>query len=136
MLSRADVINKLLSQFANPRYLEIDVWRGDTFFQCNFTHGTAVDPAFALDVEAAKQANPNSNYVAQESDQYFCRLGTNVKLDVIFIDGMHAFEQSLTDLQNSIRHLAPKGHVVLDDVIPNTTRPHSRIGANQDSIDL
>ncbi len=119
MLSRPDVINKLLSQFANPRYLEIGVWRGDTFSQCNFTHETAVDPVFAFDVEAAKQANPNSNYVAQESDQYFCQLSRDVKFDVIFIDGMHTFEQSLTDLQNSIHHLAPKGYIVLDDVIPN-----------------
>ena len=43
----------------------------------------------------------------------------NVKFDLIYLDGLHTFEQTLLDLLNSMQFLSPKGLIIVDDVYPS-----------------
>jgi hypothetical protein len=69
----------------------------------------------------------------ETSDEFFARgIGD---FDLIFIDGLHRFDQVRTDLENSLTRLSPRGVIVLHDTLPPdgryvTQRPslHSRGG--------
>ncbi len=56
------------------------------------------------------------------SDQFFQNHATQVcltgKLDLVFIDGMHTYEQSLQDALNSLRFLKPDGIIIFHDCNP------------------
>lgn len=39
---------------------------------------------------------------------------------MIFLDGLHTYEQTLRDLLNALPLLKPRGAIVLDDVLPNS----------------
>jgi predicted O-methyltransferase YrrM len=40
--------------------------------------------------------------------------------DVIYLDGLHTFDQTLRDFCNAIQFLQEDGVIVIDDVIPNS----------------
>ena len=42
----------------------------------------------------------------------------NRKFDLIFIDGLHLFEQVLKDFINSVNHINTGGVIVIDDTVP------------------
>jgi hypothetical protein len=55
------------------------------------------------------------------SDTYFSRLKPKGEMfDVIYLDGLHTFDQTLRDLLNSIECLKPNGVIVVDDVMPSS----------------
>ena len=119
-LSRAAVLNGITALFPEPRYLEIGVSRGDTFFAVQAAQKVAVDPQFAFDVPVAKEKYQNAVFHEVDSDVYFGQIAEqDQKFDVIFIDGMHTFEAALRDFSNSIEFLSQDGVIVIDDVIPN-----------------
>lgn len=119
-MERHQVIQNLLNLFDSPSYLEIGVDKGHTFHSLEAGSKVAVDPCFSFDL-AAERSNPkneNCVYHQMTSDGFFYELDTARKFDVIFIDGLHTFEQTLRDLINSINALSQKGVIIIDDVIP------------------
>lgn len=119
-MGRDGVLQNLLKLFEKPNYLEIGVDKGHTFHKLVATKKTAVDPLFSFDIESAKinPENNNCSYYQLTSDSYFFCKNPLEKFDVIFIDGLHTFEQTLRDLLNSINSLSDGGIIVIDDVIP------------------
>jgi hypothetical protein len=120
-LSRARVVQGLLSLYAAPRYLEIGVSQGATFHSVKAARKVAVDPQFDFDVAAARSSQPEAHYHAVTSDEYFGRIaGPSERFDVIFLDGLHTFEQTLRDFTNAIYVVAPNGVIVIDDITPDS----------------
>lgn len=118
---RPQVIRRLLALYDEPRYLEIGVCEGYTFDRVQAPTKVAVDPEFRFDHRAAQQATPGTSYHEVTSDEYFATIvGAEEKFDVIYLDGLHTFEQTLRDLINALEHLAPNGVIVIDDVRPPT----------------
>jgi hypothetical protein len=116
MPSRSTVIQALLDLFNEPRYLEIGVYRGATFRAVEATTKVAVDPEFAFALPAPA---PGTAFHEVTSEFYFGQLlQRGEKFDVIFLDGLHTFEQTLRDLTNSLLCLSDGGVVVIDDVCP------------------
>jgi Methyltransferase domain len=119
-MERFEVIQRLLGAFVNPSYLEIGVGTGDTFFKISAPNKVAVDPAFEFKSEMAPRG-PGIEYHSVTSDEYFGSIVNPTKrFDVIFLDGLHTFEQTLRDLLNAIHYLTPQGVIVVDDVIPSS----------------
>ncbi len=119
LIPRHKVIARLLSRFDQPRYLEIGVNRGQTFHRVRAAEMVAVDPDFLFDHEAAAAERPRATYHQVTSDEYFGSIiGDDELFDVIFVDGLHTFDQTLRDLLNALEHLAPRGVLVIDDVRP------------------
>jgi hypothetical protein len=119
-MQRADVLQELLSLFAAPSYLEIGVDQGVTFAAVRAMRKVAVDVAFAFDWRAAAAAGGASSYVEATSDRYFAELRGRETFDVVFIDGLHTYEQTLRDLLNACACLREGGIIVVDDVMPST----------------
>ncbi len=120
-MDRSDVIQGLLSLYESPEYLEVGVHHGVTFHMLTAARRVAVDPDFRFDLVQARATNPDASYHSIPSDDYFSHvIGADEKFDVIFLDGLHTFEQTLRDLLNAIGHIKPGGAIVIDDVLPNS----------------
>jgi hypothetical protein len=116
---KADVLRGLLSLHPSPRYLEIGVRAGERFFAVEAARKVAVDPVFQFNTRKAREKYPESSYHEVTSDTYFGRIADpSDKFDVIFLDGLHTFEQTLRDFANSIHFLSEKGTILIDDVVP------------------
>ena len=121
MVFRAEFLNGVLSQFQSPRYLEIGVNEGQTFFEISAAYKAAVDPSFIFDVSKARESGADSEFFEITSDEYFATVADRAKLfDVIYLDGLHTFEQTLRDFNNSIELLQQDGVIVIDDVLPTS----------------
>ena len=117
---RADVLNALLGLFERPRYLEVGVHSGETFDLIRAAEKTAVDPAFRFDVGAAEARDASARYHQVPSDAFFReRAADALPFDVVFLDGLHTFEQTLRDLMNALAHTRADSVIVIDDVKPN-----------------
>lgn len=117
-MERHRVIQSILDLYINPKYLEIGVEQGVTFHKLRAAMKYAVDPQFNFDANNAAKVNSNSRYFEVSSDKFFVELNWDVKFDVIFLDGLHTFDQTLRDLMNAAAHLANGGVIVIDDVMP------------------
>lgn len=113
----SEMINQLIKQFGCRRYLEIGVEKGATFKNIKSKHRTGVDPFFRFNF--AKIIDKNTRCLEMTSDQFFCGVAGKEPFDLIFIDGLHHFEQMLRDFQNSFFHSHPKTIWVIDDTFPS-----------------
>lgn len=62
-----------------------------------------------------------NKYFRMESDVFFDTqkpMLSEYGIDVAFIDGLHTFEQSLKDVENTLNHLNTNGVIVLHDCNP------------------
>ena len=118
--TRAQVVQAMLRFFDAPRYLEVGVFRGETFFAVEASAKVAVDPAFQFDSAAAAAEHPHCRFHAVTSDAYFGALDRTERFEVIYLDGLHTADQTLRDLLNAIGCLAPGGIIVVDDVFPSS----------------
>ena len=122
-MQRFEVNQAILDLFEAPAYLEIGVHDGKTFHAVKAARKVAVDPVFVFDVEAAKVAPENRacEYHQITSDAYFSdQLEEGDKFDLIFLDGLHTFDQTLKDLLNAIECLKFEGVIVIDDIMPSS----------------
>lgn len=119
-------INKILSTFENSRYLEVGVFKGGTFFGVEAARKVAVDPKFQFPIP---QNRNESRFHEVYSDVFFESLDSETRFDVIFLDGLHTFEQTFRDFCNSLRHIQSGSVIILDDTVPND--PYS---AHRDQI--
>lgn len=127
MINRTYVIQNLLKQTRGKTYLEIGVRRGNTFLQIKAKKKLGVDPRFLISKKqkiSSYFSNPSNiynHYFAMTSDDFFtCQksLLEKVGLDVVFIDGLHTYQQSLCDVENSLKYLNSSGIIILHDCNP------------------
>ncbi len=120
-MKRSDVINSLIELPKNRRYLEIGVNRGETFHSVSANRKVAVDPEFLFDIDVARRENLNSEYHEITSDVYFENMILPSEVfDIIFLDGLHTFEQTLRDFNNAQWVLSDDGIIIIDDVVPSS----------------
>lgn len=116
-LSRVDVINRIITSIGAKRYLEIGV-------------NTTAQPGYSrdkvqVDVKHGVDPNPltDADYI-MTSDEFFAM--NTESYDVVFVDGLHLFEQALRDCLNALDVLNPGGVVILHD-----TRPSNRLSSSR-----
>jgi hypothetical protein len=107
--NRIAVVNKLLSKFENPFYLEIGCAGNDLFNSLPIPNKTGVDPS-------------SGGTIRKTSDEFF--RSNNTKYDVIFIDGLHTYEQVRRDVINSINSLNKGGWIAIHDMLPRDWIEH------------
>lgn len=110
-------VNKLRDVVRATRYLEIGVLYGDTFKGVDISEKVGVDPEFRFDAKAVE--SPATKLFQTTSDDYFFGHAGSEQFDIIFIDGLHQFEQVLRDFQNALVCSHPRSVLVLDDTVPN-----------------
>jgi hypothetical protein len=108
-------INAIARRIRAQRYLEIGVLRGHTAQNIRVHSRVGVDPMPLFDTTIL----PNGfTFFRVESDSYFLSIDPKVKFDIVFLDGLHTFEQTRSDLFNALEHLSC-GVVLIDDTFPS-----------------
>ena len=100
---RYDIINKIIIKRNYTSYLEIGCFKDETFNQINIKKKIGVDPV-------------SGGNLRMTSDKFFTE--NKEKFDLIFIDGLHVYEQVIKDIFNSIKVLKENGIILVHDCLP------------------
>lgn len=103
--SRLDLINLAISKVGAKKYLEIGCFKDKIFSKIHVTYKIGVDPE-------------RGGNCRMTSDEFFKQ--NSEKFDVIFIDGLHHYDQVSRDVENSLRALSKNGIIILHDMLPKT----------------
>lgn len=109
-------VNRIAEFVGAKSYLEIGVAKGKTFLEVRIPHKVAVDPKFRF--ETAPHRTENVVFHETTSDAFFAQHPKSEKFDVIFIDGLHVFDQALRDFRNSLEVSHDRTVWLIDDVVP------------------
>jgi hypothetical protein len=124
-VTRIDVVRAALAATGGQRYLEIGVNDGACFHAVDAPTKVAVDPRFAFRLplrvrlrSVLRRAN-GTLYFEETSDTFFARRGARLApFDVVFVDGLHTYEQAYRDVVSSLELLAKSGVVLVHDSSP------------------
>lgn len=128
-MRRIAVINEIIRRKGGDGvYVEIGVRNGKCFFNIQAKYRVAVDPEFRIAKRTYLKVygrNPmrwfRDSFFSQTSDEFFKKqrdLLMRLKPDVIFIDGLHTYEQSFRDVMNSLEVVSSGGVIVIHDCNP------------------
>jgi hypothetical protein len=107
---RTDIINALIQQRQYQTYLEIGVGSGRNFKKVKIKNKISVDP------KGGTYQLTSDNFFKDCSD----------KFDIIFIDGLHLYEQVLRDVKHSLARLSKGGTIILHDCQPKEESHQNR----------
>ena len=102
---RLDVILHLIKKYNFKNYLEIGCDQNEVFKYVKIENKIGVDPV-------------NGGTHRMTSDKFF-KLNKE-KFDLIFIDGLHRYEQVRKDVLNSLNFLNNRGIILIHDCFPRT----------------
>lgn len=102
---RIKVINNLINKTQKKRYLEIGCDLNQVFDKIYANKKVGVDP------ERGGNIRSTSDVFFKSNSEIF---------DVIFIDGLHEYEQIRKDVINSLKFLDKNGYIILHDLLPRT----------------
>lgn len=108
--NRISLISRAIisTQKESSNYLEIGVQ------QCNCFNSIPLGAEFKTGVDPA--INEDESLRKMTSDDFF--KSNKKKFDVIFIDGLHHYEQVFRDLKNSLDYLNKGGIILIHDMLP------------------
>jgi hypothetical protein len=110
-------LNRLAEARGCKTYLKIGVSKGVTFQAVNVATKTGVDPDFQFDWQASHDG-AGTRLLPITSDSFFAQEPIGSRFDLIFIDGLHTYDQTYRDLQNALLHSHPGTVILIDDTIP------------------
>ncbi|MGQ0675227.1 MAG: class I SAM-dependent methyltransferase [Rhodospirillales bacterium] len=130
-MDRIEILQRVATALNARHYLEIGVSKGESFFPLRIARKVAVDPHPRLSWRKrlrnclGNPLNLFNAYYPVASDEYFARVRPPPGgFDLVFIDGLHTYEQALRDTLNALKVLKPGGVVALHDCNP----PHAAAG--------
>lgn len=103
--NRIAIVNLLLSGKRDGKYLEIGCATNALFDSVFTKQKVGVDP---------EQGGTHR----MTSDEFFRQHGTE-RYDVVFLDGLHTYEQTHLDVVNALRCVGKGGWIALHDMIPS-----------------
>jgi hypothetical protein len=107
-MTRTEIINCLIQKYNYKSYLEIGV-------------NTPSQPGYnwiGVQIPTKHGVDPNVETTFQMTSDEFFEKHIAQKYDIIFIDGMHIFEQVYKDIINSLDNLNDEGTIVVHDCNP------------------
>ncbi len=116
LLTRIEIINELIKKNAYKTYLEIGV---NTPAQPGYSHAS-------INIETKHGVDPAVDTTFKMTSDEFFANHIQIKYDIIFVDGLHVFEQAYKDIINSLVWLNDNGTIVVHDCNPTkevTQRP-------------
>jgi hypothetical protein len=113
----ANRLNRLAKALGARSYLEIGVEQGWTFDLVKVAERTAVDLTFDLDMD--DYPSETTTFAEMSSDEFFADLPASKQFDLIYVDGLHTFEQTYRDLCNCLLHSHLRTAILVDDTLPS-----------------
>jgi len=125
-MDKVAFIQEIINCKKAKTYLEVGVAEGDVFLKIRAKNKIAVDPKFTISKKRKIRSifkdfsNIFNRYYEITSDDFFKKNLSifTYGLDVIFIDGLHNYNQSLKDVQNCLRFLKEDGVIIMHDCNP------------------
>ena len=124
-----DCIN-VLRKKRKVNYFEIGVQTGFCFFKIKADKKVAIDPNFVIKPTKKIRAyiknlsNFKNKFFELTSDDFFAQQKDYIKkiggIDVIFVDGLHLYEQTYLDIVNALQYLNKDGIILIHDCNPLT----------------
>lgn len=113
--SYVEVLAELHAVLRPRAYLEIGVAEGDTLALSEAPVSVGVDPGFSI----RKELTGTTYAIHREtSDAFFARPDDGRRYDLIFVDGLHHFDQALRDILNAEARATPGAVIAVHDVLP------------------
>ena len=110
-VKRWDFIQHLINKYNYKSYLEIGCDKNQSFSKISVNTKVGVDPI-------------SGGNVRKTSDVFF--QDNNQNFDIIFIDGLHHYDQVKKDIKNSLKFLNKNGFILVHDCLPRT-RAHQSV---------
>jgi len=101
---RWDLVKYLIDKYKYSDYLEIGCDQDQLFSKVQIQNKIGVDPV-------------SGGNVRKTSDDFF--KDNNRKFDIVFIDGLHTYEQVKKDILNSVNCLNNNGIILVHDCMPD-----------------
>ena len=102
---RWDLIEYLIKKNNYKNYLEIGCDKNQLFSKVNINNKIGVDPV-------------SGGNVRKTSDDFFTE--NKSSFDIVFIDGLHTYEQVKKDILNSVNCLLDEGIILVHDCMPDS----------------
>jgi len=102
---RWDLIQHIINKYNYTSYLEIGCDKDQSFSRIKINKKIGVDPI-------------SGGTIRDTSDNFF--INNKDKFDIIFIDGLHHYEQVIKDIYNSLDILNDNGRILIHDCLPRT----------------
>ena len=102
---RWNLIQRIIDKHDFTDYLEIGCDKNQSFSKIKITNSVCVDPVSGVTIRSS-------------SDHFFS--SNEKRFDVIFIDGLHHYEQVLKDINNSLKILNDDGFILVHDTLPRS----------------
>ena len=131
-VTRMGVIQRAIDILGAQKYLEIGVSSGINFCTVTAPEKIGVDPISPSPAVLMETSKSGVCYFAHTSDDFFEQVAPQLLtggVDVVFIDGLHTYEQAYRDCLNSLRYLNSGGLILLHDCLP-TSELEARVADN------
>lgn len=119
--NRLEIIQNIITSRKYKKYLEIGCDKNQIFSNIEIDFKIGVDP-----VQGGNVRKTSDNFFKNNFD----------KFDIIFIDGLHKYDQVNKDIKNSLKVLNEGGIILLHDCMPKSyfhqAVPRSRMSWNGD----
>lgn len=102
---RWDLIQHIINKYNFDDYLEIGCDKNQSFSKIKIKNKVGVDPI-------------SGGTIRNTSDNFF--KNNDNKFDVIFIDGLHYYQQVIKDINNSLEILNNDGFILVHDCLPKS----------------
>jgi len=110
-------LNALASEMrVCENYLEVGVAQGLTLEQIKVLHRWGVDPTPQFNTDKLPKG---LKFYSQDSDSFFNELQASQKFNLVFLVGLHQWQQTYRDLINVLCHSDKETIIVIDDVVPD-----------------
>ena len=100
--SRIEILQKIINKQNYKRYLEIGCDNDENFSKISIDSKIGVDPL-------------KGGTLRMTSDEFFKK--NNQLFDLIFLDGLHTYEQTIKDINNSLKFINNKGIIIIHDCL-------------------
>ena len=101
--SRIEILQDIIRREKYKNYLEIGCDNNENFSQISIDNKVGVDTL-------------KGGTMRMTSDKFF--ENNKSTFDLIFLDGLHTYEQTIKDIDNSLKFINEKGVIIIHDCLP------------------
>ena len=101
--TRTKIIQEIINHRNYKSYLEVGCDNDENFSKIQIVNKIGIDPL-------------KGGTLRMTSDEFFIK--NNQDFDIIFLDGLHTYEQTIKDIDNGLKFLNTNGVIIIHDCLP------------------
>ena len=101
--TRTKIIQEIINHRNYKSYLEVGCDNDENFSKIQIVNKIGIDPL-------------KGGTLRMTSDEFFTK--NDQSFDIIFLDGLHTYEQTIKDINNGLKFLNTNGVIIIHDCLP------------------